>query len=73
VLLLPTRANIWLTSIAVNSVSELVGSGDAMRIEGTVGMQFQLVEQDEDLIATVLLAGVGGGRGAYRGGCDCQT
>ena len=70
---LPTRANMWSTSIVVNSVSELVGSGDAMRTEGTVGVRFRLVGWDGDPIATVLLAGVGGGRGACHRGCDCRT
>jgi len=53
-----TRASIWSTSIGVKSSSELVGLGLAMHTEGTVGMQFQLVGQVGDPIATVLLTGV---------------
>jgi len=57
---------MWSTSITVNSVLELVGSGLAMRTEGTVGVQFQLIGWDGDLITMVLLAGIGGSRGACR-------
>ena len=51
---------IWSTSIGVRGSG--VGSGLAMRTEGTTGIADRSLDWDGDAITTVLLEGVGGGR-----------
>ena len=56
----PIATIIWSTSIGVKGA--VVGSGLAMRTEGTTSVVNWSLDWDGDAIFTVLLKGVGGGR-----------